>query len=251
MREVFLLISIIAAYFIVDYSLSKVERFEQFESVECNDIIDKLKYGYMNVFYNELLKEPLEILKEPLPLQNIEKNPSNSSKKTMDECKELSNITFLNVDNKKAIAEIRRDFKSLDTDPLKPFLDYCDKNKLKVNRKKLDILVKDCAIISLKLKNIFNRPRPYQLCSFYGFPINYLKSSHSDTPSYPSSFALQSYVLGYVIGSKHPKNQKDIEEITNKISMSRVYSGNNFVSDVECSKAIMFNLRGYLDTIEI
>lgn len=254
-KQGFLIVSMFIAFFIVKYSLekqySKKKSLEHFGLNETNMNLDNLKYGYLNIFYSELSKEPLELLKEPLPLHNLPDFSSNTSEKTKNECKELYEITNLESKNKKEVAEIRRKFKDLDNDPLKPFLDFCKKNKLKVNKEKLNLIVKDCAIISLKLKSIYNRPRPFQLCYIHGFPIKILQSFHSDTPSYPSSFALQSYVLGYIIGSKHSNYQSDFEKIANEISLSRVYSGNNFNSDIECSKIIMFNLRGYLDTIEI
>ena len=253
-RQSFLIISILISFFIIKYSYSKIKNVENFSNKILNLEnlnLDNLKYGYMNTFYSELSKEPFELLKEPLPLHNLPNFPSNTSEKTKNECKKLYEITNLESENRKDIAEIRRKFKKIDKDPLKPFLDFCKQKKLKVNVEKLETLVKDCAIISLKLKSIYNRPRPYQLCYIYGYPIKLLKSEHSDTPSYPSSFALQSYVLGYIIGNKHNKYQGELEKITNEISMSRVYSGNNFESDIECSKIIMFNLRGYLDTINI
>ncbi len=250
MREHFLVASIIIALWIVSYSHSRSlqEGFED-KKVEKFDL-NKVKYGYVNTFYTALGKEPLELLKEPLPLQNVPECPSNTSEKTKKECKEL--FEFTNPKKIKSdIAESRKNFASYDEDPLKPFEDYCKKNKLEYKKKVIDKLIKDCAIIALKLKNIYNRPRPYQLCFIHGYPIKYLQSKHADTPSYPSSYALQSYVMGYILGNKFTKNQKDIEKIANDISWSRVYSGNNFTSDIECSKIIMYNLRNYLDTIEI
>ena len=244
------------AYFIVAYSYSKKTIKENYENKEKDILIptlnlNNLKFGYLNTFYSSLVKEPLEILKEPLPLQNIPDCPLNDSDKTNRECQKLFDITNLTVDNKKEVADNRRKFKDFDKDPIKPFLKYCDDKKLSYKKDVIDKLVKDCAIISLKLKQIYNRPRPFQLCNIYGYPIKYLRSKHADTPSYPSSYALQSYVLAYILGSKYSSHQREIEKISDAISWSRVWSGNNFESDIECSKMIMFNLRGYLDTIEI
>lgn len=254
-RGYLIVISLIIAYFIVSYSYSRniKEGFEvqKRSIVKPNMDIDKVKWGYLNTFYEGLIKEPLDILKEPLPLQNIPECPLNSSDKTRKECQKLFEITNLTIDNKKEVAENRRRFKDLDKDPVKPFLKYCDDKKLKYKKDVIDKLVKDCAIISLKLKQIYNRPRPHQLCMIYGYPIKYLRSKHADTPSYPSSYAVQSYILAYVLGSKYSAHQKEFEKLSNDISWSRVWSGNNFESDIECSKLVMFNLRNYLDTIEI
>jgi hypothetical protein len=260
MRGHFIVIAMILSYFLVSYKYSKM--YEGFESEEEPEEkkedkilfdIDKMKYGYLNTFYEALSKEPLEVLKEPLPLQDIPKVPLNSSKKTKEECKNMLKITTLNVNknDKKKIRENRRDFEKYDKDPLKPFLDYCNKNKLKYNRDRINKVLYDCAIISLRLKKINNRPRPYQLCFAYGQPIQYLRSEKADTPSFPSSYALQSYVIAYLLGNKYTKHQVKFEDIADRISWSRVHSGNNFESDIECSKAILMNLRNYLDTIEV
>ena len=254
MREYFIFFfSIIVAYFIVAaYTYQEINNIEPFENKGKMDLdLNKLKWGYLNTFYSGLEREPLEILKEPLPLQNIPDCPTNNSEKTSKECQKLFDITNLTIDNKKEVAENRRNFKEYDKDPLKPFLKYCDDKKLKYKKDVLDKIVKDCAIISLKLKQIYNRPRPYQLCYIYGYPIKYLRSKHSDTPSYPSSYALQSYVIAYILGSKYSNHQKEIEKIADAISWSRVWSGNNFETDIECSKIIMLSLRNYLDTIEL
>jgi len=222
------------------YYLTKKSVLEGFEDKPTKD-----SYGYLNTFYTELMKEPFVYFAEPLPLGGIDQPSINGIK---DECKLLFDYTNNpSIDMKKS----RSMFKKLDKDPLKPFLDIIKKRKLKINTKRLDKLVKDCAVLSLKLKSIYNRGRPFQICYKYGYPIKYLKSLHSDTPSYPSSYAVQAYSIAYIIGRKYEKYQREIETIANDIAWSRVYSGNNFVSDIECAKKITLNLRVYLDSITI
>jgi hypothetical protein len=205
---------------------------------------DTLNYGYINNFYSELMKEKMTYFVEPLPLQGIEDVPKDESK----ECKIVYDHTISpNSDS----TRLRESFKELDKDPLKPFQKIIKANSLKINQKRLTKLVQDCAILSLKLKSIYNRARPYQLCYKYGYPLKYIRSLHADTPSYPSSYALQAYSIAYVLGRKYNKYQKDIEKVANDIAWSRVYSGNNFESDIECSKNIVLNLRIYLESIDI
>jgi len=210
-------------------------------TVECG-------YGYINTYYTELLKEKLEYFVEPLPLQGIEEPSSCSSKKTEEECRQLFDMTN---HPKKEMIDLREQFKKLDKDPMKPFEKLIKDKKLKIKEKRLDKLVKDCAILSLKLKTIYNRARPYQICHQYGYPIKYIRSKHADTPSYPSSYALQAYSVAFVLGRKYPKQQKELEKIANDLAWSRVYSGNNFVSDIECAKKIVLNLRIYLESVEL
>ena len=218
---------------------------EGFESKESKD---PLGYGYLNTFYTELAKEKLEYFVEPLPLQGIDEPPNSSSKKTQEECSKLFEYTN---NPTKEMKEIREMFKKIDKDPLELFQKLIKDKNLKIKDKRLEKLVKDCAILSLRLKTIYNRARPYQICYKYGYPIKYLKSKHADTPSYPSSYALQAYSIAFVLGRKHEKHQKEIEKIANDIAWSRVYSGNNFETDIECSKKIVLNLKMYLESVEL
>ena len=205
---------------------------------------DTLNYGYLNSFYSELMKEKMTYFVEPLPLQGIEDVPKDDVK----ECKQVYEHTVNPSNDSTRLREI---FKDLDKDPIKPFQKLIKANKLKINQKRLNKLVQDCAILSLKLKSIYNRARPYQLCYKYGYPLKYIQSLHADTPSYPSSYALQAYSIAYVLGRKYKKYQTQIEKVANDIAWSRVYSGNNFESDIECSKNIVLNLRIYLESIDI
>jgi hypothetical protein len=237
---IFIIIIIIVLYYLTKKGV--------LEGFETSDKKIEDSYGYLNTFYTELMKEPLVYFVEPLPLQGIEAPPKASSRVIKDECKILFDYTNSpSSDMKKS----RAAFKRLDKDPLKPFIDIIKKRGLKINFKRLDKVVKDCAILSLKLKTIYNRARPFQICYKYGYPIKYLRSQHADTPSYPSSYALQAYSIAYVLGRKYDKYQKEIEKAANDIAWSRVYSGNNFVSDIECAKKITLNLRIYLESIEL
>jgi hypothetical protein len=218
------------------------------EGFESKEMKDPLSYGYLNTFYTELGKEKLEYFVEPLPLQGIDGPPNSSSNKTQEECSKMFEYTN---NPTKEMKDLRDRFKKIDKDPLESFQKLIKDKKLNIKDSRLEKLVKDCAILSLKLKTIYNRARPYQICYKYGYPIKYLKSKHADTPSYPSSYALQAYSIAFVLGRKYEKYQKEIEQIANDIAWSRVYSGNNFESDIECSKKIVLNLKMYLESVEL
>ena len=217
-------------------------------------------YGHLNTFYTELAKEKMDYFVEPLPLQGIEKIVTTQDSQIIDECRQLFEWTTrpavgtaaaVGAVAKAEIVRIRQSFQEWDRDPLQPFLTLIKSKKMKVDRTKLDKLVKDCAVLALKLKMIYNKARPFQLCFKHGFPLQYLQSAHADTPSFPSSFALQAYSLAYVLGRKYEKHQKNIEKLANDIAWSRVYSGNNFESDISGAKQIVLNLRIYLESIDL
>ena len=243
-KNIIISIVLLAIVLLVRSRNVDVELFEDMVTGKKEEKKDILSYGYLNTFYTELMKEKMTYFIEPLPLQGIEDPPTNET----TECKQVYEHT---VNPSTDSTRLRSSFKELDKDPVKPFQKLIKANKLKVNQKRIDKLVKDCAILSLKLKSIYNRARPYQLCYKYGYPLKYIRSQHADTPSYPSSYALQAYSIAYVLGKKYKRYQKDIEAIANDISWSRVYSGNNFESDIECSKNIVLNLRVYLESIDL
>lgn len=203
-------------------------------------------YGYLNTFYTELAKEKMVYFVEPLPLQGIE--PPSTLKAIKAECKQLFEWTHHPTAD---MLRLRQNFDAWDKNPVQPFLTLIKAKKMKVKRAQLDKLLKDCAVLALKLKMIHNKGRPFQLCYTFGYPLKYLQSAHADTPSFPSSFALQAFSMAYVLGRKYAKYEKNIEKIANDMAWSRVYSGNAYESDISAAKQIVLNLRIYLESIDI
>ena len=87
----------------------------------------------------------------------------------------------------------------------------------------------------VKLKQKYQRPRPYQLAQYYKlklFPYN-TKSGH--TPSYPSGHTIQSYIILNIIGNKHPQAYGFCKKFIEDIALSRVYLGLHYPSDNDAS----------------
>jgi len=90
----------------------------------------------------------------------------------------------------------------------------------------------------IKLKQKYQRARPYQLAQYYKlklFPYNTF-SGHS--PSYPSGHTIQAYVIMNIIGNKHPQAYGFCKQFITDIADSRVYLGLHYPSDNDVSYII-------------
>lgn len=90
----------------------------------------------------------------------------------------------------------------------------------------------------IKLKQKYQRPRPYQLAQYYKlklFPYNTLSGG---SPSYPSGHTLQAYVILNIIGNKYPQAYGFCKKFIDDIAESRVYLGLHFPSDNDASYLI-------------
>ena len=98
------------------------------------------------------------------------------------------------------------------------------------DRKKL---IEDIDIHIIKLKMKYGRPRPYEISD----EIESVTST-DDTPSFPSGHATESYALAKILGKEYPDKQEELNDMAEKISMSRIQMGNHFPSDVETGKKV-------------
>lgn len=92
--------------------------------------------------------------------------------------------------------------------------------------------------IIMNLKWKWNRPRPYQLTSFYNIPIKVIESDTHHTPSYPSGHTAWAAMMGYILAQHYPEYSS---EIFGKISLAgeaRVLQGVHFPSDNDASMVI-------------
>lgn len=128
-------------------------------------------------------------------------------------------------------------FKETDVDITKKFHELLPETNTFYGR----LLVKAIAynpilfIITLLLKFIYNRARPFQIAD-----IKPLHSTTSNlTPSYPSSHAVQAYALAKRLTTKYPEKANKINELAEKIADIRRIGGVHFPSDKEYAKRIV------------
>ena len=109
-----------------------------------------------------------------------------------------------------------------------------------------NLLIKEAASITIRLKYKYNRPRPYQLGPVLGIDVTKYQSSTAKTPAFPSGHTTQSVLVACVLGEKYPELKEKLMKVADKVSLSRVVGGHQYPSDIEYGKKLGKWLSGQL-----
>ena len=109
-----------------------------------------------------------------------------------------------------------------------------------------NLLIKEAASITIRLKYKYNRPRPYQLGPVLGIDVTKYQSSTAKTPAFPSGHTTQSVLVACVLGDKYPELKEKLMKTADKVSLSRVVGGHHYPSDIEYGKKLGKWLSGQL-----
>jgi hypothetical protein len=88
------------------------------------------------------------------------------------------------------------------------------------------------------LKDVINRPRPYQLARSYKIPLFPLMRTDAMTAAYPSGHALTAFIMSEYYARKYPAIAGKLLDLGKKIANSREVTGIHFPSDTAISKEI-------------
>lgn len=191
---------------------------EGFESLQFSNTE---KWGsYELTVKNKITKEGEKILQE-LPNKSY---PSNKSTQTKDEIK---NILELQKNINDSIIKDIKDELYIENVIDRFKISNRDHNKLK------KIIVNDIDPIIMKLKEKYNRVRPYKLEKKIKMYVDAPKH-----PSYPSGHAIQVYFIAYMLSYKYPENKTKYLEIANKVAKNREYAGVHYSSDTQFGNEI-------------
>jgi len=106
----------------------------------------------------------------------------------------------------------------------------------------------------IKLKQKYQRARPYQLAQYYKLKLFPYDTFSGHSPSYPSGHTIQAYVMLNIIGNKHPQAYDFCKQFINDIAESRVYLGLHYPSDNDVSFLIgqeILKLKSITDKYQI
>jgi hypothetical protein len=98
-------------------------------------------------------------------------------------------------------------------------------------------MLNDSRIIISIIKWYYNRIRPYQLAKLYNVEIDNLMLDTMQTPSFPSGHSTQSYMIAYYLGGIYPDIKKDLLDLADKISVSRMAAKAHYPSDIAFGNA--------------
>ena len=144
-----------------------------------------------------------------------QKPPSNNSFDTAQEIKALKKIP------------LRKEFVKKYDDIEAAFKKTAEENNVKDYDKKIAAkLIKESAPVIIKLKEYFNRPRPYELDK----NLKAVKMKSMNTPSYPSGHSAQGMLIASVLKDKYGKGSAFMQTAKN-ISDSRNIAHAHYPSD--------------------
>ena len=200
------------------------------------DWVNKVTYGNLNFEQLETLKKKC-IADEVIPILDKKYGqqldfPLNNSESVKQELNEMVGqvSSMEDSENIEHYARFKRYDRSLAQSILSAF-----------QTKGIDVeelvgsVFDDISPAIMKLKQKYQRPRPYQLAQYYKLKLFPYATVSGHSPSYPSGHTIQTYVTMNIIGNKNPETfgfcQKFIEDVAN----SRVYLGLHFPSDNDAS----------------
>lgn len=158
----------------------------------------------------------------------LESPPLNSSKQTLQELQELSDITKNIDDNDKKLIDI------VDKDPITFFLPVLKDYGLEFPKKEFDSIYKPVYDLIMVIKYFYNRPRPYQLASKFDIKINVTTTKTHQTPSYPSGHTayaeLAKQLILYKYVDKVPFDR--VDRIVRLTGEARMKQGIHYRSDI-------------------
>ena len=215
------------------------QQFQEAKKYNMVDSLNQVTYGNLNKFSIDQLKEKC-IADAVIPILDkvygskldFPVNDSDTTKEELNIIKKALD-TIYEEDNAEHLGRFRRYDKSLMQTINSVFY---------VKGVTVDDLVKsvseDITPAIYKLKQKYQRPRPYQLAQYYKLKLFPYNSLSAHTPSYPSGHTVQAYVILNVIGSKHPKTYQYCKKMIDDIAQSRVSLGVHYPSDNDASYII-------------
>ena len=145
--------------------------------------------------------------------------PENTSKKTLEEIKYLSEIEE-DVDYVRENDKVKESFGKLH-----------EELELEYNEDEAGKYLKESSKYIMELKYKFQRPRPHQIADFYGIDLNGVDLDSMKTPSYPSGHATQGYLLGMIYSERYPQYNEEFIRLAEDIAESRIIGKAHFPSD--------------------
>lgn len=194
--------------------------------------IDKIKYGNLNFKDKEISLKRDQISKRLIELGLYDQlfempPPANSSNKTINELK--SCIKMMNN-----VSETVLKFcQAAEDDYPQVFIDFLNRHGIN-DLKKEDIqnVIDQLDPLTFKLKEHYNRPRPFQLAYYYDLDLHVLiRTTGVDHPSYPSGHAFEAHVMAKLLAKRYPEYKLELLKLGKNIGLSRMIIGVHYYSD--------------------
>jgi hypothetical protein len=203
-----------------------LSNWNKFLKEEKEKSIDSLRYPKLtSKKHKKRLKEKPSIIKidaEDIPELRF---PKNSSKITKSE---IRSVMYSMVSKDRMSDDLLHE---TDKNPIEMFFKFLDKNKVKYDEDFMNKIYKDVAIIVIKLKAKYSRPRPEVLGPKLGFDIASIKTDTDNTPAFPSGHTSQAWTMALFLSDQYPELKSGFHKIASQIEQSRIDRGAHYPSD--------------------
>jgi hypothetical protein len=203
------------------------------------DWLNKVTYGNLSEYHLYMLKQKC-LADEVIPI--LDKTygsqldfPLNNSETVKQELNELVEKvrSIFDESNSEHFARYKRYDRNLKQSIISAFtVKGMDIEEI------FDSINDDISSTIIKLKQKYQRPRPYQLAQYYKLKLFPYDTFSGHSPSYPSGHTIQAYVILNIIGNKYPKSYGFCKQFITDIADSRVYLGLHYPSDNDASYLI-------------
>jgi len=189
--------------------------------------------------------EEIDIFEEGWDSIKLDPPSENSSGQTKKE------LTQVIDESNNASDEAIKQYINCDEDANYYIKEYMEDSDLEFDEEEVDYIKSQCKPIGRHYKNMYNRPRPYQLAEEYNMELNKFKTGTANTPSYPSSHALQSYVVANFYAKKYPEHEGNLRDMADICAWGRVQAGLHYPSDYKAGIKLADEVSKYFkETIE-
>jgi len=195
--------------------------------------LKKAKYKKIKVFNDQWSS-----IKLPEP-------PKNDSKTTRQE------IETIQKEVNGASKELQVEYKMTDKDTSYYIKEYLNEVGLDYSDDVIEYLEDQSTPVTRHYKNIFNRPRPYQIAEALKIPFKKFKTGTANTPSYPSGHTVQSYVVANYYSEKYPEHKDELRKMADKSAYGRVVAGLHYPSDYKAGIKLADELVKYMNFDEV
>lgn len=203
------------------------------------DWLNNVKYGNISNALLEVLKKK-SIADEVIPILDKKYGskldfPKNDSDETKDELNSL--VKSVKLTGEEANKKHLKRYKNYDKNLAQSIISVFQTKNLDVEELTLKVF-DDVTPTIAKLKQKYQRPRPYQLASYYKLKLFPYSTYSGHSPSYPSGHTLQAFMVLEIIGNKFPDAYEFCQKFIDDVANSRVYLGVHYPSDNEASFVI-------------
>jgi hypothetical protein len=206
---------------------------------DMSDNLDEIAYGNAPIEFKEVIEnenDPIRkwFQKEGLIKKIIEEAPLNSSETTKEDLSILIEKTSKATGDELNFARYADDQNNLPN----LFIDLLQSKGYTETMEGYFMVDNQTDTILNFLKDVINRPRPYQLAKAYNLSLYPLIRTNAMTAAYPSGHALTAFVMADHYSKKHPEISEDLQNLGKKIANSREVTGIHYPSDTKISRMI-------------